>query len=74
MRSKFINCANDNTDTNTYIINPQIDENFVNWRSSLLDYLKNYCKIDGLCKMDVPKSMCEWKEARKKFILAEKKK
>ncbi len=62
MRSKFINCANDNTETNTYIIDSQIDENFVNWRSSLLDYLKGYCKIDGLCKMDVPKSMCEWKE------------
>jgi phage/plasmid-associated DNA primase len=62
MRSKFINCANDNIETNTYIIDPQIDENFVNWRSSLLDYLKDYCKIDGLCKFDIPKSMCEWKE------------
>ncbi len=62
MRSKFINCANDNVETNTYIIDPQIDENFVNWRSSLLDYLKDYCNIDGLCKFDIPKSMCEWKE------------
>jgi phage/plasmid-associated DNA primase len=62
MRSKFINCANDNTETYTYIIDPQIDENFVNWRSSLLDYLKDYCNIDGLCKLNIPKSMCEWKE------------
>ncbi|MGL5961894.1 MAG: PriCT-2 domain-containing protein [Cetobacterium sp.] len=62
MRSKFINCANDNVETNTYIIDPQIDENFANWRSSLLDYLKDYCNIDGLCKFNIPKSMCEWKE------------
>ncbi|MGL5961600.1 MAG: PriCT-2 domain-containing protein [Cetobacterium sp.] len=62
MRSKFINCENDNNETNTYIIDPQIDENFVSWRSALLDYLKEHCNIDGLCKLNIPKSMCDWKE------------
>lgn len=30
------------------MMNPNIDSNFEKWRSSLLDYLIGYCKLDGL--------------------------
>ena len=46
----------------TAMMNPNIDSNFEKWRSSLLDYLIGYCKLDGLCQMKIPPSMKEWKE------------
>ena len=62
MRSKFMMCRSDDFSTHTYMMDPKIDSNFEKWRSSLLDFLVGYCKLDGLCDMKIPASMKEWKE------------
>lgn len=62
MRSKFKICRADDLSTHTYMMDPNIDSNFEKWRSSLLDFLIGYCKLDGLCQMKIPASMKEWKE------------
>ncbi|CCV02478.1 Primase [Armadillidium vulgare iridescent virus] len=62
MRSKFKTCEKDDLSSLTFKLDPQIDANFEVWRSSLLDLLAKYCRIDGLCQMTIPSSMKEWKE------------
>lgn len=66
MRSKFIARRNNERpfgqEDYTYELNPTIDKHFELWRSAFLDLLIKYCKIDGLCEIQIPISMREWKE------------
>ncbi|KAF8970749.1 hypothetical protein BGZ46_010402 [Entomortierella lignicola] len=62
MRSKFVVCDQDDEDSYTYKINPTIHEVFPSWRSSLLDYLIQYCSKSGLIGKSIPTAMKEWKD------------